>query len=205
MPVDLVTDCPHGSTHGLSLLTFLELAPGQLLIVAGVLIEWRARLHHLLRVILVHKGIAELIVADLAILAGIEVFHDDEGLLVSDHEAPLLQSQFELHHGEHAIMVSIELAEDVPDQRELLAHTFPELLHHRLQVEVLLHIALCQEFLRVVIHLHDLKPSIVDLDDGSWHEVLNLEELPCDLVQVNALLKEFSGHDAHISLRRLVN
>mmetsp|Transcript_62851 Transcript_62851/g.142028 ORF Transcript_62851/g.142028 Transcript_62851/m.142028 type:complete len:559 (-) Transcript_62851:19-1695(-) len=58
---------------------------------------------------------------------------------------------------------------------------------------------------RVIIHVHDLKLVVVDLDALARHQVCWLKQRPCQLVHVHALLEELASDNAQIALRRLVD
>mmetsp|Transcript_131725 Transcript_131725/g.312278 ORF Transcript_131725/g.312278 Transcript_131725/m.312278 type:complete len:219 (-) Transcript_131725:987-1643(-) len=205
--VMLVNDVPngfHSRADLFPLISFLQLGLCQVRVVSNILVQLWPHFHHGIGVILIDEAVTELIVADLPILARIKGLHDEEGFLFCDLESPLDQGVLELRLRQDAIVVRIELTEDVPCQRVLLPHAFTELLQHSLQVKVALHTAV-QVLPGVLVHVENLKLSVVDLDDLAWQKVLHLEQATRLLIEVDSLLQELASHDAHVSLRRFVD
>mmetsp|Transcript_111056 Transcript_111056/g.265084 ORF Transcript_111056/g.265084 Transcript_111056/m.265084 type:complete len:738 (-) Transcript_111056:71-2284(-) len=162
--------------------------------------------HHHRGPIRIQQGVAELVVAHLPVLPSVEVPHDLQHVLRSQLEAELLEGLLELCHGEHAVMISVEAPEDVPDQGVLLAHGVAHLLQDRLQIkDPQQGVRVLEDLLRVLIHVHDEELVVVDLDGVAWDEVVGLEELACDLIHVNSFLQEAARDNTQVPLRRLVD
>mmetsp|Transcript_607 Transcript_607/g.2582 ORF Transcript_607/g.2582 Transcript_607/m.2582 type:complete len:308 (-) Transcript_607:460-1383(-) len=199
----------HGARRLSDLLRLVPLLGSRLgpLRIGGVEIlhERRLRLEHVLGVVLVQEHVAELVVADLAVLSDVEMPHEDQHLLGGRLEAPLVQGLLELLLGDDSILVGIESPEDVPYQRVLLPHALPDLLEHGRQVVRANVATLLDVFPRVLVHVHDLELPVVHLDDAAGAQVGILEDLTGDLVHVNALFQVPARDDAHVPLGGLVD
>mmetsp|Transcript_121628 Transcript_121628/g.351078 ORF Transcript_121628/g.351078 Transcript_121628/m.351078 type:complete len:302 (+) Transcript_121628:112-1017(+) len=102
------------------------------------LIHRRLRLEHAGGEVFVQEGVAELVVADLPILARVKVSQQCHHQLVLEvGEAKLLQCCAELPMSNDTVVVLVEPSEDIPHEGVLLAHRLPQLLHHTLSRELL--------------------------------------------------------------------
>mmetsp|Transcript_85927 Transcript_85927/g.218972 ORF Transcript_85927/g.218972 Transcript_85927/m.218972 type:complete len:302 (+) Transcript_85927:82-987(+) len=201
-----VTQLPDGLAHGVCLLPLHDAVLCTVSIVSiVVVVQGRLCFHHAHREVLVEHLVAELVVADLAVLSDVEVPHEDQHLLGGRLEAPLVQGLLELLLGDDSILVGIESPEDVPDQRVLLPHALPDLLEHGRQVVRANVATLLDVFPRVLVHVDDLELPVVHLDDAAGAQVCILEDLARDLVHVNALFQVPARDDAHVPLRWLVD
>mmetsp|Transcript_613 Transcript_613/g.2616 ORF Transcript_613/g.2616 Transcript_613/m.2616 type:complete len:355 (-) Transcript_613:1093-2157(-) len=203
-----VTQLPDGLAHGTGLLALHDAVGGTVGIVDIVVWVQRClRLHHADREVLVKHLVAELVVADLAVLAGVEVPEQlHHGLLREAREAELLEGLAELADRDHTVVVHVKSSEDVADQRELLAHGLPELLEHGLQVEGLkLRHGVVEELPGVLIHVEHLELVVVHLYHVARQEVLCLEQLARDLIHVHGLLQEAPSDNAQVPLWWLVD
>mmetsp|Transcript_70860 Transcript_70860/g.184500 ORF Transcript_70860/g.184500 Transcript_70860/m.184500 type:complete len:210 (-) Transcript_70860:1389-2018(-) len=122
-----VTQLPDGLAHGTGLLALHDAVGGTVGVVDIVVwVQRRLRLHHADREVLVKHLVAELVVADLAVLAGVEVPEQlHHGLLREACEAEFLEGLAELADRDHTVVIHVKSSEDVADQRELLAHGLP--------------------------------------------------------------------------------
>mmetsp|Transcript_52218 Transcript_52218/g.137891 ORF Transcript_52218/g.137891 Transcript_52218/m.137891 type:complete len:575 (-) Transcript_52218:171-1895(-) len=136
------------------------------------------------------------------------MLHDDEGLVIRQQKAKLQEGLLELVHRDDAVVVLVELAEDVPHQGELLLHALAQLLEHRRQVERPLHARaanLCEVLPRVLVAIDEIERPVVDADARAREEVRGLEQVACHLVGVDGLLQEPARHDAAVAAGRLVD
>jgi len=124
MLVKHVTDVSHCLADPFCLSTLVCLQGGTLIIcwIWPGINPW-LNLHHLTRAVFIEQCVTEFIVRDLAILALVEVTHENENFVIFKHEAELLQGLPELLQRDDAIVVSVKATEDIAHQWELLPHS----------------------------------------------------------------------------------
>lgn len=137
MLVEYVTDISCCLADSVSFSTFIRLQCDTF-VVSSVWpgVNWWLTLHHFVRAVWIKHCVAELVVGDLTVLSCVKVTHQDQNLIICQHEAKLLQGLPELLQCDNTIVVSIKATEDVAHQWELLSQTLPKLLEHCLQVNL---------------------------------------------------------------------
>mmetsp|Transcript_142733 Transcript_142733/g.355796 ORF Transcript_142733/g.355796 Transcript_142733/m.355796 type:complete len:266 (+) Transcript_142733:77-874(+) len=158
--------------HCASLLPLHDLVVGAICIAVFIArVNRRLRLQHAHWEVLIKHLVAELVIANLAVPSHVEVLQElDHKLLRHVGKAKLFQGLTELAHCDNTIMVHVETAEDVPDQRELLTHRLTELLEHRLYlIGLVVGTRIIEQLPCVLIHIKHLKLVVVHLDNIARH------------------------------------